>query len=125
MTIGREDGMLILDEAKEVVSGQRAWDYGTPADNHRRTAAYWQEYLEGRYGVEIPVDAADVCFLNILQKISRAAKRITRDTLVDIAGYAENVELIAMYPRGGYERTDNTPLQRDGEDADRQHGSDD
>jgi hypothetical protein len=42
----------------------------------------------------------DVCLLNILQKIARMATtgKVTRDGLVDIAGYAGNVELIQNDP---------------------------
>lgn len=58
--------------------------YGRPRDNHGRTAALWSAYL----GIEI--SARQVCFLNILQKISRDAHRRHFDNIVDIAGYAAN-----------------------------------
>ena len=78
----------ILDEAKEIVDGSRRNDYGTPKENHQRTADLWSTYL----GVKI--SAEQVCMLNILQKISRSMNKTTRDTLVDIAGYARNIELL-------------------------------
>ena len=78
----------ILDDAAAAVHGVRPNDYGHPLDNHTRTAGLWSTYL-GR-----TVTPEQVCFLNILQKISRGQNRITRDTLVDIAGYAANVEMI-------------------------------
>jgi hypothetical protein len=52
------------------------------------------EHLSVQKYPGIKLDAMDVCFFNILQKISRAANRTTRDTLVDIAGYAANAEMI-------------------------------
>jgi hypothetical protein len=78
----------ILQEAQRHVHGARNQDYGHPMDNHGRTAALWSAYLAQ------PVTPEDVCFLNILQKISRAQHSITRDSLVDIAGYAANVEMV-------------------------------
>lgn len=77
----------VLEEAARVVDGPRRNDYGTPSENHSRTAAMWSKYL----GIEVTMQ--DVCMLNILQKCARGAHRITRDTLVDIAGYARNAEL--------------------------------
>jgi hypothetical protein len=78
----------ILDEAQAIVHGPRRTDYGHPFDNHSRTAAFWSDYLG------IPITPEQVCMMNILQKVSRSMTSITRDTLVDIAGFAANVELI-------------------------------
>jgi hypothetical protein len=80
--------MTILDEAAEIVHGARNEDYGTPLDNHSRTAAFWSTYLG------IPITAEQVCVLNILQKISRSMNLLTHDTMVDIAGYAANIWMI-------------------------------
>jgi hypothetical protein len=78
----------ILQEAQRHVHGARNEDYGTPYDNHGRTAALWSVYLNRL------VTPEDVCMLNILQKVSRGMNSITRDTLVDVAGYAANVEMV-------------------------------
>jgi hypothetical protein len=78
----------ILQEAQRIVHGARRQDYGHPFDNHSNTAALWSAYLE------IPITPEQVCMLNILQKVSRSKQSITRDTLVDIAGFAANVELV-------------------------------
>lgn len=83
----------ILTEAAEIVAGARRQDYGTPRQNHSRTAALVNAYLatvEESEGGLSDIDAFDVCMLNILQKISRLTHRRTRDSLVDIAGYAAN-----------------------------------
>ena len=79
----------VLEEAARVVDGPRREDYGHPAENHERTAAFWNAYLLGRS----VVSARDVCMLNILQKISRERHAPKRDNLVDIAGYARNAEM--------------------------------
>ena len=75
-------------EAYDLVHGARQDAYGTPQDNHGRTAALWGAYLGH------PITARQVCMLNILQKISRDTHAPKRDNLVDIAGYAECVELL-------------------------------
>ena len=78
----------ILSEAAAIVDGARQQHYGPPAENHGRTAALWTAYLG------TPVSAADVCALNILQKLSRDRHAAKRDNLVDVAGYAENMDRI-------------------------------
>ena len=78
----------VLGDAAEAVHGPRLHDYGTPTDNHTRTARFWSAYL----GVEI--SPRQVCFLNILQKVARDMNAETHDNLVDIAGYAENCGLL-------------------------------
>lgn len=76
----------ILAEAADVVAA-RGKRYGSPMANHNRTAQLWGAYL----GVELT--AADVCKLNILQKLSRDRHQANRDNLVDVAGYVENALL--------------------------------
>ena len=81
--------MSILDEAAKAVDGPRRSTYGHPRDNHGRTAALWSAFLG------IKIDARQVCMLNILQKVSRDAHGVAHhDTLVDIAGYARNAEML-------------------------------
>ena len=80
----------ILEEAPEIVHGDRNRDYGHPLDNHGLTAQLWSAYTGS------DITAEDVCFINIQQKISRmrTSGTITRDGLVDIAGYAANIEML-------------------------------
>lgn len=87
----------ILEEAQRIVHGARNRDYGHPIDNHGTTAAFFEAFFEAttRTRGKLAVTPEDVCFLNILQKISRAANgRLTRDTLVDTSGYAANIEMV-------------------------------
>lgn len=78
----------VLEEAQRVVHGSRMKDYGTPLDNHTITAGLFSAYLG------IPITAEQVCYLNILQKISRSVHSFKRDNLVDIAGYTYNLQMI-------------------------------
>lgn len=88
----------ILKDADEIVHGARNAAYGHPLENHGLTAMYWNVYLSGITGKSVmgPLSAEDICFLNILQKIARSQNNVdlNRDSLVDIAGYAANVEMI-------------------------------
>lgn len=86
--------MNILEEALSIVHGPRQHDYGHPLDNHSTTAEMWSAYLSRKLRTKIELTPEDVCFLNVLQKISRQANRPTRDNIVDVAGYAANVEMI-------------------------------
>ncbi len=77
-----------LTRAEVLVYGSRRDTYGPPSVNHERTAALWSAYLGTR------VTARDVCWLNVLQKLSRDRHEPNVDTEVDVAGYAENAHLV-------------------------------
>lgn len=87
--------MNLLLEADQTVA-QRLEAYGSPRQNHEATASMWRTYLQRRYGVVVPIDGYDVCWLNILQKASRDANRRGHDNLLDTAGYARNAELVTQ-----------------------------
>ncbi len=86
----------ILEEAQEIIHGDRNRDYGHPLDNHECTGGMMSWYLKRKYpGGKWTLDAEDVCVFNILQKVSRLANTPGhRDSLMDIAGYAGNVEMV-------------------------------
>ena len=81
----------------ERLVAERGQNYGSPKENHARTARLWNAYLASRENA--PLTPADVCFLNILQKVSRCLSggKPTQDTLRDIAGYARNIEILLDY----------------------------
>jgi hypothetical protein len=85
----------ILHEALEITSGERNRAYGHPRENHQNTADFWTGYLRRKYGADVPtLTARDVCLMMVLLKVSRDANCERRDNLVDIAGYARNIEMI-------------------------------
>ena len=90
----RIDHVNVADEALEAVRGDRQEAYGHPYDNHGATAKLWNAYLERRFGHRFALDAEDVCWLNVLQKVGREAHLRRRDNVVDVIGYALNVELV-------------------------------
>lgn len=79
----------ILEEALEVTSGARRRDYDHATPNHERIATMWNAYTAIRKDSTAPLSPADVAVMMILLKVARAAYTPTRDTCVDIAGYAK------------------------------------
>ena len=73
----------ITDEAKTIVAGDRASDYGDANESFARIAKLWSAY------VGVTINSWDVAQMMILLKVSRAKTSRKRDTLVDIVGYAE------------------------------------
>lgn len=81
----------ILDEAKEIVNGQRQEDYGSINNSFQRIAGLWSAYTG------FTIDKYDVAKMMMLLKISRAKLGNHRDSYVDIVGYVECVDkLLAM-----------------------------
>ena len=73
---------------------ERGAQYGPPKENHARTARLWNAYLACRKNE--PLTPTDICLLNILQKVARTMSEAgpSRDTLMDMAGYARNIDLM-------------------------------
>lgn len=86
-SLGEVAPSSVLTEAGATVL-DRQEGYGSPYDNHGRTARIWSAML----GIE--VTARMVCLLNIAQKVSRDTNAPKRDNLVDIAGYARCAEMV-------------------------------
>ena len=81
----------MIDEAKEIVSGQRQDDYGSIDESFTRIAGLWSAYTGAT------IDKYDVAKMMMLLKISRAKNGNHRDSYVDIVGYVECVDrLLAM-----------------------------
>jgi hypothetical protein len=77
--------------ANQITAGARREAYGPPEENHKRTALMWSSYLAARgYPRALSVD--DVCYMNVLQKISRDIHSPQPDNLVDSHGYLNNIE---------------------------------
>lgn len=73
----------ITEEAKSIVAGDRASDYGDANESFSRIAKLWSAYTG------TTISPWDVAQMMILLKVSRAKTSRKRDTLVDIVGYAE------------------------------------
>lgn len=73
----------LLDEAKNLVNGPRAVDYGDAYENHERVAQLWSTIL----GQDVSVSQVYQCLMAL--KLARLIVSPTHtDSWVDIAGYA-------------------------------------
>lgn len=81
----------VLDTAKELITGPREQEYGTPQANFEAIAAMWNVMLAGKLKSvgDCPISAVDVALCMVAVKMARA--RVTPekgDTYIDMAGYA-------------------------------------
>jgi hypothetical protein len=85
----------ILDEAKDIIYGDREKTYGAPAKNLVAIAGYWSNHLLTRFGVYHDITGADVCIMMTRLKAARLGNEVThRDSLVDAVGYLALLERI-------------------------------
>lgn len=80
----------ILEEAINLINGDRNVDYGDPVDDFTTTASLWQTYLsrtmDARGGLYLR--AHDVAVMMMLLKVARISwTPDKRDHWADIAGY--------------------------------------
>lgn len=73
----------ILDEAKQLVYGERQEQYGDFKEAYEPAAEFWSTYLGKKISVK------DVMIMMTLLKISREKSRSKRDNLVDACGYLD------------------------------------
>tara|TARA_R110000796_G_scaffold149430_2_gene266251 strand:- start:584 stop:874 length:291 start_codon:yes stop_codon:yes gene_type:complete len=74
----------ILQTASELITGQRAKDYGDAYLNHMRIADFWNNYLDRK----IELTPTDVATMMVLLKVARLINEYKEDSFVDICGYA-------------------------------------
>ena len=72
----------ILQQAKELVEGDRQNEYGDKLKNHKNIAALWSIFLQKN------ISAHDVAICMLLVKVARLKHRPTEDCYIDMAGYA-------------------------------------
>jgi len=85
----------ILDDAREIIYGDREKTYGAPDKNLCAIAGYWSNHILTRFGVHHAITGADVCIMMTLLKAARLGNDLThRDSLVDAAGYLALLERI-------------------------------
>lgn len=85
-----EDYVTITEEAHGLVYGDRNADYGHPHSDYTRNAAFLQTILGDKLKDDAVITPQDVIMFMITLKVSRLVNDHTkRDSIVDIAGYAE------------------------------------
>lgn len=79
----------ILEEAQRLVHSDRGADYGHPIEDFTRSGRMWGAIL----GIpDVPPEKVAMCM--IASKISREVNRNKRDNRVDMAGYAETLDMV-------------------------------
>ena len=92
--------MNILEEAIKVTQ-ERQVAYDKPEDNFNRICTRWNNYLSDKYpGIQL--EPKDVAIMMIDMKLARIQWKYSRDSTVDIAGYAHCLARI----EGEYEGND-------------------
>ena len=81
--------MSILDDAKHLVAGTRNEAYGHPLQDFQRVAVIWSGVLN----MLVTPEQVGLCLAGL--KLAREAYQHQRDSLVDLAGYAECLQMIA------------------------------
>jgi hypothetical protein len=79
----------VLEQAHEVIYGEREQIYGAPDKNLKVIASYWSTHLTAKLGIPVAVTVDDVSVMMMQLKIARLANSPKHeDSLVDICGYA-------------------------------------
>lgn len=86
----------ILQEAHELIYGDREVDYGDPKKNLQAIADMWEMYLYHKYNAQFPLAPEDVCQMMALLKMCRGFSGDKRDSAVDQAGYIGLVERVRI-----------------------------
>lgn len=85
----------ICQEADRIVATDRQQDYGHPFDNFTQTGKLWAAIL----GLD-EITPEQVGLMMVAAKISRQCHSPKRDNLVDMAGYAKTLDLVAERRNG-------------------------
>ena len=88
MTNTTPERVQILTEASGLITGQRQQDYGTPEVNFQRMADYANIHFAYNLANNIPITPRQTAEYMILLKMARTINSPTRDSYVDVAGYA-------------------------------------
>ena len=86
------EGRSVLEEAAEIIWGDRERTHGDPARNLRAIAAIWTGLLAAKLG-EQRITPQEVCLLMAGLKLARASHRPShREHAVDTCGYMALLE---------------------------------
>jgi hypothetical protein len=82
----------ILQAADRLTSVDRRQEYGSPGEEFERVAAMLSALLKKK--LKEPITAEEMALCMILLKITRYSYKQSRDSLVDLCGYARTIEML-------------------------------
>lgn len=95
----------LLEEAADLIDGDRNHTYGSPTENFKNIAEMWNVRFKHMLADSKKFSASDVADAMIIVKVARGIAQKTHDTYADIAGYAGCGEEIRQdeeqFARGG------------------------
>lgn len=84
-----KDGDSILHRAYSLVHGDRGENYGPPVEDFTRTGRMWGAIL----GIpDVPPEKVAMCMAAL--KMSRECNAPLRENRIDMAGYAETLDMV-------------------------------
>ena len=83
-----------INKASEVITGERAEQYGDATTSFQNIADFWSVYLSRVVGSDVMITSRNVADMMILLKISRTAMDFHEDSYIDIIGYAALVNVV-------------------------------
>lgn len=78
----------VLEEAADLIDGDRNETYGTPTQNFTNISELWSTRFRHKLKDGEVLTPADVADAMILLKVARNIAQVKRDNYVDLAGYA-------------------------------------
>lgn len=88
----KEVNESVMQEAIDIIYGDREKVYGHPSKNLNHIAHQWSTYLMQKHGFTVELSAEDVCWMMVDLKKCRQMNTEKRDNLVDAIGYLGLIE---------------------------------
>ena len=114
----------ILEEAANLITGERETEYGRPEENFHNICEFWRLYL---YAINpwlkdekercFKLDEKDVAIMMALLKIARQVRGGTNDTYADLAGYAALAGELSAIRLGSDQKQENDAVEIANEDS--------
>ena len=83
-----------INKASEIITGERAEQYGDATTSFQNIADFWSVYLSRVVGSDVMITSRNVADMMILLKISRTTTDFHEDSYIDIIGYAALVNVM-------------------------------
>jgi len=80
-------GEKLFNEASKKINGERQTQYGSPENSFSFIAVRWNQYIRGRFNIEIELKDVDIAFMMADFKMARECYQGKRDNTIDAVGY--------------------------------------